>query len=374
MEVAKVLCMVGGSGETSYAANSKLQEKAILMSKPMLKEAVKEIYKNLLPEKMVVADLGCSSGPNTFSVLSEVIKIIGNQCLQVGQQAPEIQFFLNDLPNNDFNSIFQSLDHVDQTLMAEKDAIIVPHFVVGMPGSFYGRLFPRHSVHFFHSSYSITWISQVPKEIEDNRNGMPLNKGNIHIGRTSPPVVVQLYQEQFHRDFSHFLKLRFDELVPCGQMLLSFAVRNEKDILDGEQSCRSILLEIVSESLDSMVREGIMEEEKLDTFNIPFYAPSAEEVVAIITLQGLFEIISFKTFVSNFDPFNDLDDDAEFNNVQSGTNIAKVMRSVLEPMIACHFGSAIVDDLFSRFAINVAKHLLKEKLKVSVLALSLKRK
>ncbi|XP_078152697.1 anthranilate O-methyltransferase 3-like [Carex rostrata] len=374
MEVAKVLCMVGGSGETSYAANSKLQEKAILMSKPMLKEAVKEIYKNLLPEKMVVADLGCSSGPNTFSVLSEVIKIIGNQCLQVGQQAPEIQFFLNDLPNNDFNSIFQSLDHVDQTLMAEKDAIIVPHFVAGMPGSFYGRLFPRHSVHVFHSSYSITWISQVPKEIEDNRNGMPLNKGNIYIGRTSPPVVVQLYQEQFHRDFSHFLKLRFDELVPCGQMLLSFAVRNEKDILDGKQSRRSILFEIVSESLDSMVREGIMEEEKLDTFNIPFYAPSAEEVVAIITLQGLFEIISFKTFVSNFDPFNDLDDDAEFDNVQSGTNIAKVMRSVLEPMIACHFGSAIVDDLFSRFAINVAKHLLKEKLNVSVLALSLKRK
>ncbi|XP_078153954.1 anthranilate O-methyltransferase 3-like [Carex rostrata] len=371
MKIAKVLCMVGGSGETSYAANSKLQEKAILMARPMLKEAVGEIYRNLLPEKMVVADLGCSSGPNTFAVLSEVIKMVSNQCQGVGQQVPEIQFFLNDLPNNDFNSIFQSLDHVDQTLTAEKDTISVPHFVVGLPGSFYGRLFPRQSVHFFHSSYSITWISQVPKEIEDNRNGMPLNKGNIYIGRTSPPVVVQLYQEQFHRDFSHFLKLRFDELVPCGQMLLSFTVRNKKGILDGEQST---IFGIVTDSLDSMVREGIIEEEKLDTFNLPFYAPSTEEVVAIVTLQGLFEIISFKTFVSNFDPFDDLDDHAEFDNVQSGTNCAKVMRSVLEPMIACHFGSAIVDDLFSRFAINVAKHLLKEKLKIFVLCLSLKRK
>ncbi|XP_078151213.1 anthranilate O-methyltransferase 3-like [Carex rostrata] len=371
MDVQKVLYMVGGSGETSYAANSKIQEKAILTITPMLEEAIGEIYRNLLPEKMVVADLGSSSGPNTLVVLSKVIKIISNQCLRSGQQPPEMLFFLNDLPNNDFNNIFQSLNNGEESVRAEKGSISVPHFVAGLPGSFYGRLFPRQSVQFFHSSYSLMWISQVPKEIGDKRNGMPLNKGNIYIGKTSPPLVVKLYQEQFHRDFSHFLKLRFDELVPCGQMVLSFLGRNKENILDGELST---IWGSVAESLDSMVREGLVEEEKLDTFNLPFYAPSAAEVETIVNLQGLFDIIHFHTFESNLDPFHDLDDNVVFDNVQSGANCAKVIRSVLEPMIASHFSSAIVDDLFSRFATHVANHLLKEKLKLPVLALLLKKK
>ena len=115
--------------------------------------------------------------------------------------------------------------------------------------------------------------------------------------------------------------------------------------------------------------------EKLDTFNVPNYAPSAEEVETIINLQGLFDIIHIQTFESNFDPFDDdLVDDVVVHNVQSGANCAKVIRSVLEPLIACHFGSAIVNDLFSRLATNVANHLLKEKLKLCVLVLSLKKK
>ncbi|KAF3338701.1 anthranilate O-methyltransferase 1-like protein [Carex littledalei] len=371
MDVEKCFFMVGGSGETSHAANSKTQEKAILMVRPMLEEAVGDIYRNVHPEKMVVADLGCSSGPNTLVLMSEVIKIISNQCQKVGQHPPEMLFFLNDLRNNDFNNIFRSLDLVEQRLRAEKVTINIPYFVAGLPGSFYRRLFPRQSVHIFHSSYSLMWISQVPKDIGDKRNGMPLNKGNIYIGKTSPPHVVKLYQEQFHRDFSQFLKLRFEELVPCGQMLLSFLGRKKKDILDGELSTIGGWF---AESLDSMVREGLVEEENLDNFNLPFYSPSAEEVKAIVNSQGLFDIIHFQTFESNLDPFDDDLDDVVLDNVRSGANYAKALRSVLESMIVSHFGSHIVDDLFSRFATKVAKHLIKEKLKVPVLVLSLKKK
>ncbi|XP_078165910.1 anthranilate O-methyltransferase 3-like [Carex rostrata] len=371
MDVEKVLCMVGGSSETSYASNSTIPRKALLRIRPMLEEALAEIYRNLHPEKMTVADLGCASGPNTLLLLSEVIRIISNQCLKSGQQPPEMQFFLNDLCNNDFNNIFQSLDRIEESVRAEKVTIVVPYFVAGLPGSFYGRLLPRQSVHFFHSTFSLQWISQVPKDVGDIKNGMPLNKGNIYIGKTGPPLVGKLYQEQFRSDFSHFLKLRCDELVPCGQMVLSFLGRHKKDILDGEWS---IIWGLLAESLDSMVREGLVEEKNMDTFNLPFYTPSAEEVEAIINLQGLFDIIHFQTFESNLDPFHNLDDDAVLDNVQSGANCAKVIRSVIESMIASHFGSTIVDDLFSRFATNVAKHLLKEKLKFPILALSLKKK
>ncbi|KAJ1699857.1 hypothetical protein LUZ63_008369 [Rhynchospora breviuscula] len=371
MKVEKLLHMAGGAGDSSYAANSKIQEKAILKVKPILEEAIVEMHKNLHPKKMVVGDLGCSSGPNTFLVLTEVMKIIGKQCRQLVLQPPEMQFFLNDLPGNDFNNIFQLLSSLKESVRADKNTSSVPHFVAGLPGSFYGRLFPSQSVHFFHSSNSLHWISQVPEGLESNGNCVHLNKGNIYIGKTSPPLVVKFYQDQFRRDFSLFLKLRFNELVPGGQMVLAFSGRKKRDIYNGELS---IIWGLLSESLNSMVLEGLVKEETFDSFNPPFYAPSMEETKAVVDEQGLFEIRDIQMFESNWDPYDDSDEHIVSDNIKTGVNYARCIRSVLEPMIASHFGAAIVDELFSRFAMNVANHLLKENTKLPILALRLKKK
>jgi jasmonate O-methyltransferase len=48
-----------------------------------------------------------------------------------------------------------------------------------------------------------------------------VNGGNIYIGKTTPQVVVKLFQEQFGKDFELFLKLQYEELVSGGHMVLS---------------------------------------------------------------------------------------------------------------------------------------------------------
>ncbi|CAL9062384.1 unnamed protein product [Musa banksii] len=94
-----ILHMVGGAGDTSYASNSKFPEKVLHMAKPILEEAIGGVYMSLLPERMAVVDLGCSSGPNTLEVVSEVLDVIGKLRRSLGrQEMPEILFFLNDLP------------------------------------------------------------------------------------------------------------------------------------------------------------------------------------------------------------------------------------------------------------------------------------
>jgi jasmonate O-methyltransferase len=139
-----------------------VQEKAILETRPVLHKAIEDVYTLLSARRntMIVADLGCSSGPNTLLVVSEVMGAIRAFTRKQSEErrGVEVQFFLNDLPGNDFNLVFRSLEHYDY-LGGGKEA--PPYYVAGLPGSYYRKLFPCRSVHLIHSSYSLMWRSKV---------------------------------------------------------------------------------------------------------------------------------------------------------------------------------------------------------------------
>lgn len=59
-----------------------------------------------------VVDLGCSSSPNTFTVMSKVIESMVEKCSKLKCQVLEIQFYLNDLAGNDFYTFFKGLSDV----------------------------------------------------------------------------------------------------------------------------------------------------------------------------------------------------------------------------------------------------------------------
>lgn len=128
----------------------------------MVENAIKEVYTALLPKTMIIADLGCSSGPNTLLFISTVISIIAEQSKSSGDDSVELQFFLNDLPGNDFNELFRSIEKFKRPDTRDERAHVPPlYYILGLPESYYNRLFPRESVHLFHSSYCLHWRSKV---------------------------------------------------------------------------------------------------------------------------------------------------------------------------------------------------------------------
>lgn len=136
----------------------------MLKAKPILQESITELFCNKFQDSECIkmADLGCSSGPNTLFLVRDIIDIIHEKCQQLNiHKVPVFQVFLNDLPGNDFNTIFKSLPSFYEKLQQEKGREFGPCFVAAMPGSFYGRLFPNRFLHFVHSSYSLHWLSQV---------------------------------------------------------------------------------------------------------------------------------------------------------------------------------------------------------------------
>lgn len=375
MEIMQTLHMNKGDGETSYAKNSKVQNKIISIAKPIIKEAVLQLLesKNVVPmESMGIADLGCSSGPNTLLLISEIMDVLHSK-LGSSSSSTEFRVFLNDLFSNDFNSVFMSLPSFYDQLREDyfhKRSLQGPSpnlFVSAVPGSFYGRLFSKKSLHLVHSSSSLHWLSQVPASL-DSKASTALNKGKIYISKSSPQCVLDAYSLQFQNDFSLFLKSRAEEVVPGGRMVLSFMGRPTSDPTS-EQSCYH--WELMAHALMSMVLEGLVKEEKVDSFNAPYYAPCAEELNLEIQKQGSFIMDQLEAFEIDWDP--DADQENDQTVASSGKRVAKTIRAVVESMIEAHFGNEIMDDLFRRYAELVSSHLSKSRTKYINLVTSLVR-
>ncbi|KAJ7967299.1 Methyltransferase-like protein [Quillaja saponaria] len=266
----QVLHMNGGVGETSYANNSLQQRKVISEVRPILEERVTKLYSTIFPDCLKVGDLGCSSGPNALLVASEIVDIIHTKACRLNLEPPTFQIFLNDLPGNDFNTVFKLLPDFYTRLEEEKGSEFGTCSIAGLPGSFYGRLFPPNSMHFFHSSYSIHWLSQPPKGLAGGEV-VPLNKENIYFTKRSQPEVYNAYFEQFQQDFELFLRLRSKELVPFGGMVLTFLGRIENNEFVTPW-------ELIGEALNDMVSKGFIDEGKLETFNMPYYGATIKEV------------------------------------------------------------------------------------------------
>lgn len=366
MTIERVLHMKGGVGEKSYANNSLLQRKVIMKVAAIMEENLKPLMSNTTFNGCFkVADLGCSSGPNTLLVTSNILNIIREISLKLNHETPVFQIYLNDLFENDFSTIFKLLPDFYKSIQQEKGENVGACFINATPGNFYGRLFPTNYINFFHSSYCLHWLSQAPKDLANNAK--PLNKGNIYISRTSPPSVYEAYFVQFARDFKCFLKSRFEEIVSDGMMVLTFIGRETSNEITSIQ-------EVLGMVLNEMVQEGLVEEEKLDLFNFPTYHPTVEEVRQVIEAEGSFTLQAMKTFKMGWDAnlHNDIVDGIVDSKMR-GELIAKYHRAVFEPLLIDGFGENIMDELFSRFAKLLAQLIELETLEFTNIVLLLSK-
>nr|VDD05674.1 unnamed protein product [Brassica rapa] len=122
---------------TSYARNSSVQKKSSDNAKHITLETVQQLYKETRPKSLGIADLGCSSGPNTLSTIRDIIKTveIAHHREIPKQPLPEFSIFLNDLPQNDFNSIFKALPDFHMELKRDTKNDVCPAiFIAAYPG------------------------------------------------------------------------------------------------------------------------------------------------------------------------------------------------------------------------------------------------
>ncbi|CAH2065722.1 unnamed protein product [Thlaspi arvense] len=255
--MAPTYTMAGGKGPNSYSQHSTYQRALLEVAKEKINEAIStKLDINAASNRFNIADFGCSTGPNTFLAVQNIIDAVEQKYRKETQPKPddniEFQVLFNDHTNNDFNTLFQTLPPSKK------------YFAAGVPGSFFGRVLPRDSLHVGHCSYSLHWLSQVPKGIADG-NSPAWNK-DIHCTGFSKEVA-EAYLDQFKIDMGTFLKARGEELVSGGLLFLLGSC-----LPDG----------------------GLIDQEELDSLNFPIYPAHVAEFKSVIKDNGCFTIEAFE--------------------------------------------------------------------------------
>ncbi|KAL6269795.1 hypothetical protein ACE6H2_026706 [Prunus campanulata] len=325
--MAEEFPMTGGDGPNSYAKNSNAAAKAADGAKAML---VAAIFENLdieilqsRPTTFRIADLGCSVGPNTFIQVDNIIDAVSQKYhkkskVQSAGELPEFQVYFSDLVSNDFNYLFATLPRDRQ------------YFTAGVPGSFHGRLFPEASLNFVYSAYALHWLSKIPDELRDI-NSPAFNKGRILYGN-APYEVGQAYSAQYAKDIKSFFHARGQELAPGGLMVLLIPGRPHGTL--PAQNSLAPYFQPLESTLADMVNEGLLSEDKFDSFNLPVYCPSVEELRALIEENGCFDILTLESI----------------GQVPFSLPSAQGCRAGTESILRKHLGDEIIEPLFDRYS------------------------
>nr|CAB3467922.1 unnamed protein product [Digitaria exilis] len=224
MDSKQSLHMNTGEGEASYAQNSHIQRAVQKKINHIVEDAATDLMRKFTNaiSSIVIADLGCSSGPNAVALISVAVEAIFRYCA-LEQKAPE-------------------------DLM---------------------------------------------------KGGIPMYDADDDLRQERRPLVLEAYARKFRKDFTLFLNLRAQELVPGGQM------------------------------------QGVVEREKLDSFYIPMYGPSDKELRKIIEDESSFTINN----ILAHEVMNDMD-----RSSITPKMMALAARAAYEPIIVQHFGATVVEE------------------------------
>ncbi|KAL3751282.1 hypothetical protein ACJRO7_012149 [Eucalyptus globulus] len=342
MSISEAVVMNGGTGPYSYEHNSSYQKGVAAAAMDMIKEALPttlDLYHLPLssPNPIIrIADFGCSTGLTSIQAIETIVQCLLDLIKPIKEprfRTPEFQAIFSDLPTNDFNTLFTNHLPVRRC-----------YYAMAAPGSFHGRLLPTASLHFAYSSCALHWLSRVPQEILD-KSSRAWNGERIYYVN-SPAEVVGAYSAQFGRDMEMFLSARAEEMVSEG--LIFMVVPGEPDLVHDSQTTLGSEFELLGSCLVDMANEGIISKAKVESFNLPIYFPSEKELKQVISRNEFFHIERIQT----------LSHPKMHVAFPTPESRSLFLRVACEGLLCHHFGNElIIDDLFHRYSLKVAKSL-----------------
>ncbi len=251
----------GMTGGGFYNANSAPQWQAIEAVFPWLEEAAAN-----LPldggGPITLADFGCSEGRNSVAVMAHLLKTL------LPRTDRPVRTVHSDLPTNDFSKLFLSLRPQGTSVFGSERV-----FSAAVGGSMFDQLLPPESVHLATTFNAIGFLSEKPV---DTLTGYILPNGPSALGANGfvSDEDRRVFAELAKKDIARFLKVRAQELVPGGKLLLQvFGTKKTTRTCDG-------IYDVLNDAVLDFVGTGEISRLTYDRYYQPVYMRSLEELTA----------------------------------------------------------------------------------------------
>ncbi|MED6131542.1 hypothetical protein PIB30_010588 [Stylosanthes scabra] len=90
-----------------------------------------------------------------------------------------------------------------------------------------------------------------------------------------------------------------------------------------------------------------VEKRKLESYNIPLYFATAEEVREVIEEEGSFHVERMEKIIFDAESVVEIGNDEDEDTI--GERITKSLRATTEAMFKAEFGEEITDEMYTRF-------------------------
>jgi hypothetical protein len=327
-------------GGGAYNRHAKIQASGNAVALLQLQAAAQKIPLDGR-EPVVIADYGCSQGKNSLAPMRAAIVALRSRL----DPDRSIMVCHIDLPINDFNALFESLEG-DKDRYTDNAFNVFP-CAVGR--SFYENVLPSNHVHLAWSAYAALWFSRVPDALPDH----------FWLSRMTGAARVA-YERQGAQDWEAFLILRARELRPGGRLVVVLPGADD-DGMCGYESFADHAYAVLAE----MAAEGTISAEERVRIRLACWPRSNRKLLEPFQPDGHFRDLTVESCesVALADPiFAQYQRDNELDAFAS--KHAAFFRSTFAPSLVCaleHARNPLTKRLFGeRLEHGLKRRLMRE--------------
>lgn len=265
------------TGSLTYAASSRLESPGLAPAVTLLQRAAEAVPLPAPRQQIVIADYGAATGHNSLTPIGAAIAVIRQRT------RPEHAILVahNDVPENDFTALFQTLAGDPQSYLHQDTA----SFASAIGRSFYSQILPSKSVTLGWTSWATQWLSTIPTAALDAA-------GHIQLADSSDGDTARVaYSRQAAQDWQNFLASRGRELRTGGRLVVLTTALGA----NGQWGYRPLHDAVVA-TLHDQIRDGLLSSDELRRMTIPTFARTEQEFRAPFAPRGRFEGLTIEHF------------------------------------------------------------------------------
>ena len=262
----------------NYDAHDEYQRDVAATASQLVAESIDAAAFPEPDATFVVADYGAATGSNSIAATTSAARAV--RARRAGQP---IAVLHNDLPTNDWNTLFANLAHTDDSYLALDGGAALP-LVSAI--SFFETSAPRGSVHLGLSSSAAHWLRHQPDVV--------VPEGFYFCEATGAARAA--LDRAADDDWRAFLAARAADLAAGGRLIVQM-VGTQPDPSGDLVTARG-LLRAMAEVAHDMVEAGALDAGAVDRYVLAVYARTPDEAGAPLTeppLRAAFDVIECRT-------------------------------------------------------------------------------